>query len=116
MRANAASATRTIASGIIGPRRDACQSRCGAPVRPSPQPAAVVVHEERFASRSGDVSAQSGERVAVVVGVAAVLVDSEELGERPDGFVSDAAFGFALDAGGGERTRASMQRAGHRCF
>ena len=68
-----------------------------------------MVHEERFASRSGDLSAQSGERVAVVVGVAAVLVDSEELGERPDGFVSDAAFGFALDAGGGERTRASMQ-------
>ena len=55
------------------------------------------------------MSARNPANVSPSVGVAAVLVDSEELGERPDGFVSDAAFGFALDAGGGERTRASMQ-------
>ena len=75
-------------------------------------------HEKRFASRSGDVSAQSGERVAVVVGVAAVLGNSEELGERPGGIVGETALGFAWcvpgfarsaslisGVGGGVRTR-----------
>ena len=46
-------------TGGAGPRRAACQSRCGAAVRPSPQPAALEVSTSRAFPRAPAISALS---------------------------------------------------------